>query len=62
MRGAYHAADVYLMFGGAKHMAWQELSPNILDAYRYMQDAVASFVRDPDGGLAEKGWPKYDGT
>ncbi len=62
MRGAYHAADVYLMFGGAKYLAWQELGPNVIEAGRYMQNAVASFVRDPNGGLPRMGWPRYDGT
>jgi hypothetical protein len=62
MRGAYHAADVFLMFGGAKYLAWQELGPNVQKAYEYLQDAVANFVRDPEGGLAKIGWPRYDGT
>ena len=62
MRGAYHAADVYIMFGGAKYMAWQELGSNVIKAGSYMQDAVASFVRDPNEGLAKMGWPKYDGS
>lgn len=62
MRGAYHASDVYLMFGGAKYLAWQELGPNVQKSYEYFQDAVANFVRDPEGGLLKMGWPRYDGT
>lgn len=62
MRGAYHAADVYLMFGGAKFMAWQDPGPNVVKAGQYLQDAVANFVRNPERGLAEMGWPRYNGT
>ena len=62
MRGAYHAADVYLMFGGARYFAWQELGPKVIEAGKYLQNAIANFVRDPERGLAETGWPRYDGT
>ena len=62
MRGAYHAADVYLMFGGAKYMAWQELGSKVIEAGMYMQNVVANFVRDPSEGLASMGWPRYDGS
>jgi cholinesterase len=62
MRGAYHAADVYLMFGGAPYTAYEDFGGRLESAYRYHQDAVASFVRDPREGLGRLGWPKYDGT
>lgn len=62
MRGAYHAADVYLMFGGAKYMAWQELGPKVTEAGMHMQNAVANFVRNPSEAMARMGWPKYDGS
>ena len=59
---AYHAADVYLMFGGERYVAWQEVGENVLKAGRYLRDAMSAFVKDPEGGLEGFGWERYNGS
>lgn len=56
----YHGSDIELILGQARPAAYQDLGMEIDKAARYIQNAVASFVRDPVNGLSEFGWPKYN--
>lgn len=59
IRGAYHSAELPLLFGMldlgiAEPEKWE------LKAARYMQDTWMAFVKDPVKGLQKRGWPLYD--
>ncbi|KAL8804070.1 MAG: hypothetical protein Q9182_002783 [Xanthomendoza sp. 2 TL-2023] len=60
--GAYHGADLHMVFGGIEDIVGQGL-PNSQAEVRmmvYMMRAWASFVKDPRRGLERvMGWPKY---
>lgn len=58
---AYHGSDLALFFQTEQRYAYQELGPEIEKAGSYLRGAVASFVRDPEEGLTQFGWPKYTG-
>ncbi|KAH6680802.1 carboxylesterase family protein [Halenospora varia] len=55
----YHGADIMLVFKMERRAAWDEVGEEVLRAGRYLRNAVAAFVRDPNNGLKEFGWPKY---
>lgn len=56
----YHGSDLELILGSYKAAAYQEIGSEIEKAASYLQDAVASFVRDPVKGLESFGWPLYN--
>lgn len=56
----YHGADQALIFGLVRATAYQDVGPEVKKAGKYIQNAVASFVRDPIHGLTNFGWPRYN--
>ncbi|KIW10075.1 hypothetical protein PV08_11035 [Exophiala spinifera] len=58
--GAYHSSELPMVFGTSTL-----LGPNTALENRtshYMQDAWLAFVRDPQNGLKNYGWPLYNDT
>ncbi len=56
----YHGSDLVLILGQVRGTSYQDVGPELKKAGKYIQDAVASFVRDPVSGLEGYGWPRYD--
>ena len=48
------------MLGKVRATAYQDIGPEVQKAGTYLQNAVASFVRDPVHGLESFGWPRYN--
>lgn len=59
--GAYHGSDLESIIGNSKDVSGGR-SPSAaqLELTHTMQKAWATFAADPEGGLVELGWPKYD--
>ncbi|KAH0839170.1 hypothetical protein AYO21_05590 [Fonsecaea monophora] len=57
--GAYHAADLAMMFGTYGIRAG-EVSQLEIETSAAMQDYVLAFVKDPINGLQSVNWPTYD--
>lgn len=59
---SYHGSDLSLVFAQEDRIQYEDKSPALRKAARYIRDAVSSFVRDPEHGLAGEGlgWEKYD--
>lgn len=56
----FHGSDLTLVLGDVKSTAYQDVGPEIEKAGKYLMDAVASFVTDPEDGLTRFGWRRYD--
>lgn len=56
--GAYHGADLGLLFGTTRDISGEEATAAELAASTYMQGAWAAFGRDPVSGLESYGWPQ----
>lgn len=56
----YHGSDLELVFKKGREDAYQDFGEEIKKAGRYLRDAVAAFVRGPEGNLVEFGWPRYE--
>lgn len=56
--GAYHAADIPIVFGTSDLFGADTPEEKALSVY--MQGAWAEFARDPEGGLRGLGWPEYE--
>jgi carboxylesterase type B len=54
---AYHAKDIFLLWGVV--LTGQPPRPAERAAMAYLQNAWAAFVLDPHKGLTEFGWPSY---
>lgn len=59
--GAYHGADLDMLFGTAEDVTGEGNSAEEEATSRYIQGAWAAFGRDPVRGLKKYGWPEYDG-
>lgn len=57
--GAYHYSDLYMFFG-TWTIAPGEVSDLEVATSEKMQDLLVAFVKDPDNGLSDLGWPLYD--
>lgn len=57
--GAYHYSDLYMLFG-TWPIAPGEVSGLEGQTSEQMQDMLVAFVKDPDHGLTNMGWPEYD--
>jgi cholinesterase len=58
--GAYHSADVPLVFGSAERKRGAKKDdPEQAKLVKLMMHAWAEFARDPDNGLVKLGWPVY---
>lgn len=58
--GAYHGADLDILFGTAFDVTGERNSPAQEALSRYIMGAWASFGRDPAQGLGMYGWPRYN--
>ena len=56
--GAYHAADIPMVFGTSDLAGPNTQNETALSVY--MQNAWATFARDPEFGLSGSGWPVYE--
>lgn len=57
--GAYHYSDLYMFFG-TWTIAPGDVTELEMATSEKMQDLLAAFVKDPDNGLSDMGWPLYD--
>ncbi|KAF3763189.1 alpha/beta-hydrolase [Cryphonectria parasitica EP155] len=57
--GAYHYSDLYMLFG-TWPIAPGEVSQFEVETCQKMQDLLVAFVKDPDNGLSDLGWPTYE--
>jgi len=53
-------AEIALIFGSVKQVQFKTPEPYELSASRYLQNAWVTFVKDPENGLKELGWPTYN--
>jgi hypothetical protein len=58
--GAYHGADVALVFGSSQFYTNISDEPEEIALSKNMRHAWAEFARDPQNGLSKLGWPVYD--
>jgi len=56
----YHTAELPVVFGTASWLTGIEDTPVQASMGAFMRNAWAEFARDPEDGLANLGWPKYD--
>lgn len=56
--GAYHAAEIPLLFDTAPDVI--DDTPEEESIGKYMRGAWAAFAKDPAEGLTKYGWPSYD--
>jgi Carboxylesterase family len=55
----YHGSDLTLILGQEELKQYEDPSPALVEAGKYMRNAIASFVKDPHHGLASLGWKQY---
>lgn len=58
--GAYHGADLNMLFGTAFDVTGERNSPAEEATRQYVMGAWAAFGKDPAHGLVAYGWPRYD--
>lgn len=56
--GAWHAAEILLLFD--TNIANPPQTTEQIAIGKYMRGAWAAFAKDPENGLTNYGWPKYD--
>ncbi|KAF1933358.1 para-nitrobenzyl esterase [Didymella exigua CBS 183.55] len=59
-QGAYHSADLPLVFG-THDIARGDSTPLEIAVSQQMQDYWLAFAKDPENGLPERGWRGYSG-
>ncbi|KAF8576376.1 carboxylesterase [Ramaria rubella] len=57
---AYHASEIPIVFGTYNSSIFGPPTAIEIAFSRYVQGAWVAFVRDPQQGLSNYGWPKYD--
>jgi len=60
MRANIPLADIPLLFGTINSVHLRDLEPYELEAQKYFQQALVTFVKDPHDGLKNFGWPVYN--
>lgn len=60
--GAYHGVDLHMISGNSKGVSGIPESAPQTHLKWAMQKAWATFVENPEHGLIELGWPKYQKT
>lgn len=55
--GAYHAVEIPIVFG-TSHFSGPDMEAEARFS-KYIQGAWAAFAKDPEKGLEEYGWPRY---
>jgi carboxylesterase type B len=58
--GAFHVSDVPIVLATAERKVGKKNSEEQNLLIHNVQTAWAAFARDPEKGLTELGWPKYD--
>lgn len=53
-------AEIPLLLGTVNAMRVQDLEPSAVEAQKYLQEAVVAFIKDPQHGLVDFGWPLYN--
>ncbi|KAK7723174.1 hypothetical protein SLS63_008947 [Diaporthe eres] len=56
----YHTSELPVVFGTASWLTGIQDTPVQASMGAFMRNAWAEFARDPEDGLANLGWPKYD--
>lgn len=56
----YHTSELPVVFGTASWLTGIQDTPAQASMGAFMRNAWAEFARDPEDGLANLGWPKYD--
>lgn len=57
---AWHASELPIVFGTYNQNTEIPATQEEIALSRYMQTAWVAFARDPQTGLSNFGWPKYD--
>ena len=58
--GTYHASEIAYVFGTTSLLNGPSDTPEQQEFTSYIQGAWAAFAKDPDNGLVDYGWPKYN--
>jgi cholinesterase len=58
--GAYHGSELNMIYGASVDVTGLSESSPQLQLQANMQKAWAAFITDPEDGLTNLGWPKYD--
>lgn len=58
--GAYHGAELAMVFGTSEHMSSKEDTEAQRKLGDIMRKAWTGFAKDPENALREMGWPEYD--
>lgn len=58
--GAYHGADVQMVFGGSEDVSGLPKNEEQRKMDMVFMEAWAAFAKDPRKGLKKLGWPRYD--
>lgn len=56
----YHTAELPVVFGTASWLTGIQDTPAQASMGAFMRNAWAEFARDPENGLSNLGWPKYN--
>lgn len=56
----YHTSELPVVFGTASWLTGIQDTPAQASMGAFMRNAWAEFARDPEDGLANLGWPKYN--
>lgn len=56
----YHTSELPVVFGTASWLTGIQDTPAQASMGAFMRNAWAEFAKDPEDGLANLGWPKYD--
>lgn len=57
---AFHASEIPLVFGTYNSSPFGPPTDAEISLSHYVQDAWVTFARDPQQGLTNFGWPKYN--
>jgi hypothetical protein len=57
---AFHASEIPIVFGTYNSSPFGPPTGPEISLSRYVQDAWVTFARDPQQGLSNFGWPKYN--
>ncbi len=55
-------AELPIVFGTIRTIQYRDPQPYEIEASNYMQSAWVAFAKDPQQGLTEFGWPRYNPT
>jgi cholinesterase len=58
--GAYHGTELHMILGGSQDASGLPMSQEQRETSSLFQQAIAAFAEDPQNGLSQFGWPRFD--